>query len=104
MKMTLVLRYSLIFAAGFILVSLWSLWIVARPPRLVIPGTPELYRLSAEDITIETQDGLKLAAWFIPRQSTRQVSGENMDRNEEYRAIILLHGYPANKADLLPMA
>src|SRR5438046_8662833 len=37
-----------------------------------------------------TDDGLKLAAWLVPRPGAP--------------AVILLHGYPADKADMLPIA
>ena len=87
------LLYTGIFAAGFIGISLWSFWLSVRPPRISIPGTPELYKLSAEDAVIETSDGLKLAAWFIPAQ----------DGNRD-AAVVLLHGYPAEKADMLSIA
>lgn len=61
-----------------------------RPPRIVIPSRPEDYGLRAEEVSIATGDGLKLSAWLIPRSG--------------HAAIILLHGYPAEKADMLPIA
>jgi pimeloyl-ACP methyl ester carboxylesterase len=63
-----------------------------RPPRLAIPGTPADYRLRAEDLTLTAADGVRLAAWLIPA-ATRDAP-----------AVVLLHGYPASKADLLPLA
>ncbi len=85
--------YIGIFAIGFITVSLWSFWLAVRPPRIAIPYTPEVFGLSVEPAAIETSDGLKLAVWFIPQQGTGSGS-----------AVILLHGYPAEKADMLPIA
>src|SRR5437764_1374469 len=35
-------------------------------------------------------DGVRLAGWFLPRPGAP--------------AVVLLHGYPAEKADLLPLA
>jgi pimeloyl-ACP methyl ester carboxylesterase len=80
-------------ACGAVLVvSLWTFWMAVRPPHLAIPGTPQDFRLMAEDATITTADGVKLAAWLIPSAVPNAP------------ALVLLHGYPANKADLLPVA
>ena len=93
-----VLLYVGVFIVGFVGVSAWGFWITVRPPRIAIPGTPALYRLPAEEVTIETADGLELAAWFIPRQGSGQVPGG------DDAAVVLLHGYPAEKADMLSIA
>lgn len=85
-----VLLYAALLITGFVAVSLWSFWLAVRPPRLTVPLTPDDYKLPAEEVTIVTADGLRLAAWLIPRPGAP--------------AVILLHGYPAEKADLLPLA
>ena len=80
-------------ACGAVVVlSLWIFWMAVRPPRLTIPGTPQDYRLAAEDLTITTADGVKLAAWLIAAAAPGAP------------VVVVLHGYPANKADLLPIA
>jgi pimeloyl-ACP methyl ester carboxylesterase len=80
-------------AGGAVLVvSLWTFWMAVRPPRLTIAGTPHDYRLAAEGLSLTTVDGVKLAAWLIPAATPGAP------------AVIALHGYPANKADLLPIA
>ena len=86
--------YFAIFFIGFIAVSLWSFWLVVRPSRIVIPATPELYRLPREEVSVMTADGLKLAAWLVPRA----------DGRSDAPAVVLLHGYPAEKADMLDLA
>jgi dipeptidyl aminopeptidase/acylaminoacyl peptidase len=50
----------------------------------------------AEELTIVAEDGVRLAAWLI-EPPARRPTGEGP-------LVILLHGYPANKADLLPLA
>jgi pimeloyl-ACP methyl ester carboxylesterase len=85
-----VLAWALAVAAGFLLASLASFWLAVRPPRLVIPYAPRDFRLSVEEVTIVTDDGLRLAGWLAPRPGAP--------------AVILLHGYPAEKADMLPLA
>jgi len=82
--------YSALLISGFVAVSLWSFWFAVRPPRLTVPASPRAYNLQAEEVSIVTDDGLKLSGWLIPG------SGAS--------AVILLHGYPAEKADMLPVA
>jgi pimeloyl-ACP methyl ester carboxylesterase len=73
-----------------LLASLGSFWLAVRPPRLVIPLHPQDYRLAVEAVTIRAADGTRLAGWFVDRPGPA--------------AVVLLHGYPAEKADLLPVA
>lgn len=92
--MTRFVFYSATFIVGFLAVSLWSFWLLVRPMRLTIPLTPDDYNLPANELTIATADGLKLAAWFIPSKGVRPNAP----------VVVLLHGYPAEKADMLPIA
>jgi pimeloyl-ACP methyl ester carboxylesterase len=82
--------YSTVVVAAFVALSLVSFWLAVRPPRLSIPLTPAEFNLAVEEVTIRTSDGLRLSAWL---SSTRGAP-----------AIVLLHGYPAEKADMLPLA
>ncbi|MBI2217466.1 MAG: alpha/beta fold hydrolase [Candidatus Rokubacteria bacterium] len=94
------LLYAGVLLAGIVLMSFLNFWLAVRPPRIAVPGTPREYRLPSEDVTIETRDGIRLAAWLIPRASATRSPAASGDA----RAIILLHGYPAEKADMLPIA
>ena len=78
---------------GFAWFSLYLFWGTVRPGRTPVSGNPEQYFLNAERASIVTADGIRLSAWLIPRAERR---GDT--------AIILLHGYPAAKSDLLPLA
>src|SRR5437773_11624592 len=82
--------YAAVLVAGFVGVSLLVFWLAVRPPRLTVPLAPRDFGLAVEDVTITTDDGLKLAAWLVPRPGAP--------------AVILLHGYPADRADMLPIA
>jgi len=82
--------YAAVFAGAFVTVSLVSFWLAVRPPRLAIPLGPGDFALTVENVTITADDGVKLAAWLLPRAGAP--------------ALVLLHGYPAEKADLLPIA
>jgi dipeptidyl aminopeptidase/acylaminoacyl peptidase len=73
-----------------VLASLVSFWLAVRPPRLTIGVRPADVGLAVEPLTIPTADGLRLAGWVAVRPGRP--------------AVILLHGYPAEKRDLLPLA
>ena len=74
----------------FVALSLVSFWLAVRPPRMTIPLAPADFKLAVEEISIPTADGLRLSAWLSPKPGAP--------------AIVLLHGYPADKADMLPLA
>jgi pimeloyl-ACP methyl ester carboxylesterase len=84
--------WPLALAGGLIAFSLWTFWLAVRPPRIAVPGTPGDHGLPFQELAIAGDDGVRLAAWLIP---ARAPGGP---------AVILLHGYPAEKADLLPIA
>jgi len=79
-----------LLAGAFLVASLAAFALAVRPPRLAIPLKPSDYRLAVEDVTIVAADGARLAAWWLPRAGAP--------------AVVLLHGYPAEKADMLPIA
>ena len=82
--------YVAVAVGAFVALSLVSFWLAVRPPRMVIPLSPADFKLTVEEVSIPTADGLRLSAWLVPKPGAP--------------AIVLLHGYPAEKADLLPMA
>ncbi len=76
-----------------IVVFFLSLIIGARavmPPRLGIFITPKDMGLPYENIILKTHDGKKLKGWLIYSEKSKGI-------------IICLHGYPANKSDILPV-
>jgi len=80
-----------IIALGFLFVaSLWGFYISIRPPRIVSSVTPKDLLLDYEDVRFETSDDLTLSGWFIPGAIATK------------KTLILLHGYPADKGDILP--
>ena len=74
----------------FILLSFIGFFTSIKPQKFRSHITPGDLGLDYEDVTFTTKDGLKLKGWFIP-------SGDM-----ESKTIILLHGYPADKGDILP--
>lgn len=84
---------NILFAIGIFLVflSLFGFYSSIRPPRIVSGTTPKDLGLEYEQVSFTTADGVRLAGWFIPSQV------------ENAKTIILLHGYPAEKGDILPV-
>jgi uncharacterized protein len=82
--------YAGLVVGALLVASLASFALAVRPPRMTVPLSPDDYRLKVERVAIHTDDGVRLAGWFVPRPGAP--------------AVILLHGYPAEKADLLPIA
>lgn len=73
----------------FAIFSLFGLLVSVRPPRIYASYHPAHFGLPFEDITLKTSDGLTLKGWFIPQAKSD-------------KAIVALHGYPADKGDILP--
>ena len=80
-----------IIALGFLIVaSLWGFYISIRPPKIVSSLTPKNLQLDHEKVRFKTGDGLTLSGWFIPSKAATA------------KTLILLHGYPADKGNILP--
>lgn len=70
--------------------SLWGFYTAVRPPKIVSTTTPKDLGFDFEDVSFTTEDGLVLSGWFIPAPQP------------DAKTIILLHGYPADKGNILP--
>jgi len=75
----------------FLIFSFWGFYTAIKPPKIISNITPQELGLDYEDITFSTKDDLTLRGWFIPHQ------------NKNSKTIILLHGYPADKGNILPV-
>lgn len=84
-----IIAYFLLVIGGL---SLYTFLTSIRPPRYITPVTPTDLGLAYEDITIITEDNIKLSGWFIPSE------------NAGKKAIIICHGYPADKGNVLSFA
>lgn len=89
MFMTL-LKILSIMVVFLLFTSLWGFYISVRPPKIVSTIIPKELGLAYEQVMFETGDGLTLSGWFVPNE------------NAKAKTIILLHGYPADKGDILP--
>ena len=79
----------LIIVFGLIIfLSLLQFVISIFPPKFKTKVDPSTYRLNYENATFTTSDGVTLKGWFIP--------------NKESDAVIIVgHGYPFDKANIL---
>jgi dipeptidyl aminopeptidase/acylaminoacyl peptidase len=85
-----ILRVILIVFSGLIIISLWGFYSSIRPPKIVSSLTPRDLKMNYEDVSFKTADGLTLRGWYIPAEQTTD------------KTLILLHGYPADKGNILP--
>jgi uncharacterized protein len=90
LKVDAIIRAVVILVAILIIVSLWGFYSSIRPPKIVSSLTPRDLKMSYEDVAFTTADGLKLRGWYIP------------STNKTEKTVILLHGYPADKGNILP--
>src|SRR3970040_680045 len=68
-------------------------FVLAIFPLKFHSNIPPLHlKLPYDDVRFRTADGLTLRGWYIP--SSRRPKG----------TILVTHGYPADKGDLLPLA
>ncbi len=81
----------LIVVFWFLVTSLWGFYSSLRPPKVVSAVNPQNFGLNYEEVSLITSDGLTLAGWFIPRPKPATA-----------KTLILLHGYPADKGNILP--
>lgn len=77
------LIFFVVFSAGY------GLLVYLRPERFISRITPKDLGVSYRDVTFKTADGLALSSWFVPALG------------ETKQAVLLLHGYPADKGDIL---
>ncbi|MFH0868131.1 MAG: alpha/beta hydrolase [Candidatus Woesearchaeota archaeon] len=86
-----IISIFLLIIGFIILLSFFTFYISIKPGKWPVHFTPESFNLNYEDVTFETSDGLKLKGWFIPSDKSNDT-------------IIVMHGYPTNKADVLPFS
>lgn len=73
-----------------ILFSLWGVYSAIRPNKLHSVLTPADFLIPYENVTFLTEDNIIIHGWFIPNADPKA------------KTIILLHGYPADKGNILP--
>ena len=80
-----------VIIVSIIALSVFNFILSIHPPKLGEKRTPEVFNLKYEDVSFKTSDGLTLRGWFIPSNHSKAV-------------IIVGHGYPFSKSDVLSFA
>ncbi|MDP2602730.1 MAG: alpha/beta fold hydrolase [Deltaproteobacteria bacterium] len=86
----IILRVFLVVFGFLVVISLWGFYTSIRPPKILSSLTPRDLKMGYEDASFRTADGLTLRGWYIPTARPTE------------KTLILLHGYPADKGDILP--
>lgn len=84
------IKFALLVITFLLATSLWGFYISVRPPKIISTITPKDLGLVYEEVVFETADGVELSGWFVP------------SKRSDAKTIVLLHGYPADKGDILP--
>ncbi len=98
MKKTIL--YFFIFVASIIGIGLSSAWTVTHPARIESGLTPKNFNLPFEEIMLTTKDGVSIAGWLVPSKADGFISTAVSQKP----TLIILHGYPAEKGDMLSIA
>ena len=89
--MHLLIKIFIFIILFLILFSLFTFFASIRPSKIKTDLAPSDLGLEYEEFTFKSTDGIILSGWFIPNNKTK-------------KAIIVMHGYPADKANLVPTA
>jgi fermentation-respiration switch protein FrsA (DUF1100 family) len=73
-------------ALGYLGVGLLVIYKMTGPSRRPAEATPKVVGLGYEEVELESTDGVRLSAWWIPAGDSR-------------RAAILVHGWGGDKSD-----
>jgi dipeptidyl aminopeptidase/acylaminoacyl peptidase len=76
----------------FLFASLWGLYISIKPAKIVSTITPKNLGLDYDEVSFITEDNVTLRGWYIPHKE-----------GSSARTVIALHGYPADKGNILPV-
>lgn len=85
------IKWIIIIALLFIFfITLLGFYFSIRPIKVFSSMTPKYFGVQYENIQFKTTDNIIIRGWFIP------------NKNIHAKTIILLHGYPMDKGNILP--
>ena len=85
------LKVLIFIALWLIIFSLLIFYMSIHPQKIITDLIPFDLGLKYEEVIFNSADGIKLSGWFIPNNKTKST-------------IVVMHGYPADKANLLGIA
>jgi len=89
--MQILLKVFIFIVLWLIIFSLLTFYMSIRPQKIITNLVPSDLGLEYEEVDFNSTDEVKLSGWFIPNNKTK-------------KTIIVMHGYPADKANLLGIA
>ncbi len=89
--MQLLIKVLIFILLFLVFLSLSAFFMSIRPMKIITNREPSDLGLEYEEINLNSTDDVKLSGWFLPNNKTKS-------------AIIVMHGYPADKANLLGTA
>lgn len=88
-----VFEAAIIIAVPLVFIAILGTYQSVRPAKIASEKTPKDAGMETfEEVGLTTADGIFIAGWFVPAKTP---SGA---------AVLVLHGYPADKSDLLDRA
>lgn len=84
------LKFTTLLVIAILSLSLIGFYLALRPARFISDVTPEQFGVKYEAVSFTTSDGIVIKGWFVPSAKPHA------------KTIIVLHGYPADKGDILP--
>jgi len=81
----------MVLGSMFILFSFLTFYSAIRPAEWPIDFSPDSFDVKYNDVSFKTEDALKLHGWFLPAKNPKGT-------------IIVMHGYPTRKSDVLPFS
>lgn len=81
----MILSIIALLIVAFLAFSAFVAYKMVKPPRFIGDWTPKDLGFEYEDVSFETEDGLKLSGWWIPNGSDK--------------TVIPLHGYTRSRWD-----
>lgn len=88
--MKIILNTIISLIVVLLVLSLWGFYNAIRPFKIVSTVTPKDFGIKYESVSFKTKDNVLIRGWFIPHP------------NPKAKTIVLLHGYPADKGNILP--
>lgn len=99
---------TIVIILYFLFTSFFGFYTIIKPSKIISQVTPETLGLDYENISFTTTDNLVIRGWWIPSKK-EGAPIDKVDRGSSIsqgdirtKTIILLHGYPADKGDILP--
>lgn len=84
------LNMIITICATLLFLSLLGFYLAIRPFKFTSTAVPSDFGIAYENISFHTKNNILIDGWFIPSS------------NQKAKTLIFLHGYPADKGNILP--